>query len=143
MTGDTVVVGVDGSDGSASALRWAAALAAGNGWGLRAVMAWDLLAQHHAHGASKRFDPDYDEAAAREVLAGYVDDALGGEAVVEERVVLDLPARALLEAAEGAALLVVGARGLGGFAGLVLGSVSSQVVRHAHSPVVVVPGGTA
>ena len=56
---------------------------------------------------------------------------------IERRVVHGPPARVLLEAAAGAAVLVVGARGLGGFSGLVLGSVSQQVVRHAPGPVIV------
>jgi len=52
----------------------------------------------------------------------------------------DLPARALLTAADGASMLVVGSRGLGGFKGLLLGSVSQQVAHHALCPVLIVPG---
>ena len=55
------------------------------------------------------------------------------------RVVNDLPARALLEAGKGAWTLVLGSRGLGGFKGLLLGSVSQQVVHHASCPVLIVP----
>ena len=52
----------------------------------------------------------------------------------------DLPARAILGRADGAWLVVVGSRGLGGFKGLLLGSVSQQIVHHAPCPVLVVPG---
>jgi nucleotide-binding universal stress UspA family protein len=57
---------------------------------------------------------------------------------VTVRAVTGLPAQELLAAAEGADLLVVGARGAGGFKRLLLGSVSTQVTHHAHCPVVVV-----
>jgi nucleotide-binding universal stress UspA family protein len=63
-----------------------------------------------------------------------------GDVDLERVVVCDLPARALLDAASDADLLVVGSRGVGGFKGLLLGSVRQQVVQHAPSPVVVVPG---
>lgn len=67
---------------------------------------------------------------------------LGGETSgidIERAVVEGAPAPALLEAAEGAALLVVGSRGRGGFTGLLLGSVSQQCAHHAPCPLVIVP----
>lgn len=136
MTG-IVVVGVDGSEGSRRALRWAAGHARATGARLRAVRAWSYLDQ-----PAERFDPAWGEEEARagleEELAGLAEELAGIE--VEPVVVCDLAARALLDAAKDAALLVVGSRGVGGFEGLLLGSVSSQVVDHAPCPVVVVPG---
>lgn len=132
-----VVVGVDGSDGSAAALRWAADEARRRGDRLRAVLAWSFLDQPLGD-----FDASYGETAARErldaALAAAGDHTAGVE--VEARVVCDLPARAVLGAADDADLLVVGSRGLGGFRGLLLGSVSQQVAHHAPCPVVIVPG---
>ena len=134
-----IVVGVDGSDHGMAALRWAAREAALRGCDLVAVLVWDLFNQHHADG-SRRFDPDYGDADADAALAAAVEAALGAEtaSAVIRRVVCDLPAPGLLSASEQADLLVVGARGLGGFRGLVLGSVSQQVLHHARIPLAVV-----
>ena len=98
-------------------------------------MAWDYMNQRHADGG-ERFDPAYgsDEAAA--ALHAAV-EAVGPTRPVVERVVLDLPAPALIEAGAAADLLVTGARGLGGFKGLLLGSVSERVLEEATCPVAV------
>jgi len=136
-----IVVGVDGSEHGAAALRWAAREAGLHGHDLVAVLVWDLFNQHHADG-SRRFDPDYDEGAADAALAAAVEAALGAEASsrVVRRAVCDLPAPGLLAAAHDADLLVVGARGLGGFRGLLLGSVSQQCLHHAEVPIAIVRG---
>ena len=135
-----IVVGVDGSEPSAEALRWAVREADARDAQVVAVLAWGLFDQYHADG-EPRFDPAYDEAAADAALAAYVDRALGAErpGEVVRRPVCDRPAPGLLAAAAGADLLVVGARELGGFRGLLLGSVSQQCAQHAACPVVVVP----
>ena len=134
---DVVVVGVDGSEDSLRALCWAAKEARIRGARLRLVRAWSYADQPEGG-----FDPSYDEEAARRMLDESVSrlgtDSTGLE--IERRVVCDLPARALLDAAADADLLVVGSRGLGGFQGLLLGSVSQQVVHHAPCPIVIVPG---
>lgn len=134
-----LIVGVDGSEGGAAALRQAVKEAALHGWEVVAFMAWNYLDQPHL-GPEPRFDPEFDDDQALEVLAKAVEQAIGPEAAAQVRlqVVTDLPARALLERADDAELLVVGARGLGGFRTLLLGSVSDQCLQHAPVPVMVV-----
>lgn len=133
-----IVVGVDGSDGSAEALRWAWREAQTRGLPVTAVMAWDYLDQPHADGR-REFDPEFKVSDAEEALDKAVLSALGpaGESV-RRRAVCDKPAPALLEASVDAALVVVGARGLGGFEGLLLGSTSQHVLHHSTRPVAVV-----
>lgn len=136
-----IIVGVDESDGAAEALRWAVREGERRGWPVRAVLVWDLLDQHHIGGAGgESFDPTYDGGVAWKVLATAVERALGADAaeVVARTTVCDRAAQGLIDQAEGAELLVVGARGLGGFASLLLGSVSSQCLHHARCPVAVV-----
>ena len=119
---ETIVVGVDGSAGGTQALKWAAREAQVRGWRLTAVMAWGLLDQHQATPAAT-FDPEYGAAEAQAALDALIVQAVGegASSQVERRAVCDLASRALIEAAMGASLLVVGARGLGGFRGLLLG----------------------
>lgn len=132
------IVGVDGSPSSEDALRWAAEEARLRGATLTALLAWNFLDQYHADG-EQRFDPHYDEGVAAVALEAVVERALGeGAGAVERRVVCDLPATALLDASEDADLLVVAARGLGAFRGLVLGSVSQRCLEHATCPVAIV-----
>ncbi|MFZ6004102.1 MAG: universal stress protein [Actinomycetota bacterium] len=140
----SIVVGVDGSEGAAQALRWAAAEAACRGWFVQAVLAWGYLDQHHTIVA-ERFDPAYTARDAERALDSYIKAALGAEGSegVERHLIADLPARALLESSRGADLLVVGARGLGGFRGLLLGSVSQKCLHQSSVPVAVIrPDGT-
>lgn len=139
-----IVVGVDGSEGAAVALRWAVAEGRARQAPVVAVMAWGYLDQRHAV-QDAAFDPTYGEPEARAALDAALTAALGDDAADVERVVIcDLAPKALLETAEGDDLLVVGARGLGGFKGLLLGSVSQKVLSGAKVPVAVVrpePGG--
>lgn len=139
----TIVVGVDGSDAAAAALSWALDDAAARGDArVVAVLAYTYLDQHHL-ADEPDFDPGYSQRDAQRVLDTFVDGVLadrpGGAGAVEleRRAVLELPPRALLSAADGADLLVVGSRGRGGFKGLLLGSVSQQVAAHAPCPVVI------
>ncbi len=108
-------------------------------WQVEAVLAWGFLDQHHAV-VPERFDPGYSAEDAKQALDSYVEAAVGATAAasVERRVVLDLPAVALLDTAVDAELLVVGARGLGGFRGLLLGSVSQRCLHESTCPVAVI-----
>jgi nucleotide-binding universal stress UspA family protein len=134
-----VVVGVDGSPGSDHALLEAAADARRRHATLRIVHVWSYLDQ-----PVESFDPSFGREAAEALLAESVRSAGGALAGldVEAREVCDLAARGLLDAARDADLVVVGARGLGGFRGLLLGSVSQQVAQHARCPVLIVPAPT-
>jgi nucleotide-binding universal stress UspA family protein len=138
-----IVVGVDGSESSRAALLWAMAEAKIHGRRLEALMAWGYLDQRHVPGNARYFEPDYDEVDALEALTQYVTEVLGsdGSDDVGLRPTCDLPARALLDAGKDAAMLVVGARGRGGFASLLLGSVSQKVLHHATCPVAVIRAG--
>ena len=75
-----IVVGVDGSESSQEALRWAVAEAKLHGQPLEALMAWGYLDQHHVPAEAHYFEPDYDEADARAALAQYVIEVLGPDA---------------------------------------------------------------
>ncbi|WP_371477471.1 universal stress protein [Kitasatospora sp. NBC_00315] len=135
-----IVVGMDGSPASENALRWAIAQARLTGGTVQAVTAWEYPAFYGWVGAvpvSDGFDPQ--ELATR-TLAETVAEVAGAEPPVKvsQAVIPGNPARVLLDAAEGAALLVVGSRGLGGFSGAVLGSVSRHLTEHAPCPVVVI-----
>jgi nucleotide-binding universal stress UspA family protein len=134
-----IVVGVDGSKGAARAVAWAVDEAVARGWSVTALLAWSYLDQRHADG-KERFEAGYGEADASAALDAYLRAAIGAEraAGVQRIVVNDLAAPALLDAAANAALLVVGARGLGGFLGLRVGSVSEHCLHHAPHAVAVV-----
>jgi len=134
-----IIVGMDESDGAAAALRWALHESEIRGWPVRAVLAWSLLDQQQLDG-SDTFDPDYNQRFAIQALSAAVERAVGPDAAasVDLQAVNDLPADALVEQSTNADLLVVGARGLGGFKSLLLGSVSNHCVQRASCPVVVV-----
>jgi nucleotide-binding universal stress UspA family protein len=135
---EPVVVGVDGSPGSTAALVFAVEAAVLRGVPLVAVHAWrDVLVDPTM---SPLVDWDAVESDEHEALA----ERLAGtrtdhpDLVLRKLVVRDRPARALVDESRNAQLVVVGSRGRGGMKGLLLGSVSQQVLHHAHCPVVVV-----
>lgn len=130
-----IVVGVDGSEGSLGALTTALRQAALWDASVEAVLAWDYLDQP----GDDPFDPHYTQERAEKHVQGLVDEATGTGAVeVTARAVCGRPAPTLLDAGRDADLVVVGARGEGGFLGLRLGSVSQSVVSHSPRPVMVV-----
>jgi nucleotide-binding universal stress UspA family protein len=136
-------VGVDGSPGSIAALRWAAAEAKRRGdTTVRAVHVWEYPYAALAPSPIGTAVPPVEmmQEAATEALATCLAEAELPDDVPIERIVREgAPAKVLLDEAADADLLVVGSRGHGGFAGLLLGSVATQVVHHAKIPTVVVP----
>jgi nucleotide-binding universal stress UspA family protein len=141
-----IVVGVDGSPSARQALRWAVRQAELTGGTVDAVIAWQYPAAIGGFGfaPSAMIDgADYAEISAK-TLADDVASTVSPDSSVSIRqlVVADNAARALLDAADGADLLVVGSRGHGGFAGALLGSVSQHCVHHAPCPVIVIRDGS-
>ncbi len=136
-TAAVIVVGIDGSEPSKEALRWAATQAGLTGARLRVVLSWELPSAAYLTPLPAGLDLDKD---AHQVLDQEVDEVLGTDpAISVERVVVEgHPAPVLLEMSKDADLLVVGSRGHGQFAGMLLGSVSEHCVSHAACPVVVV-----
>lgn len=134
-----IVIGVDGSESSARALRWAVDEAGRAGATVEAVHAWHQPYIAEYPYAAVAFDPEPFEDLSRRLLADAVAQAAVDGVAVEPVLVQGMAAPALLEAAKGADLLVVGSRGHGGFSGLLLGSVSQHVAQHSPCPVVIVP----
>lgn len=137
---EEVVVGVDGSPASLAATDFAFEEAASSGALLRAVRAWtDLRGGGHAPVPPAR-DRDASIAEERRALAALLAEPRKAHPRVEvvEEVVHGRAARVLIEASTRARLVVVGHRGLGGFAGLLLGSVAHAVLHRARCPVAIV-----
>lgn len=131
-----IVVGVDGSDHSAAALRWATDHARARGATLEVVHAWQ---QPDLGGyALPPTTAENLERSAQEVLDNALRSITRRGLPVEGRVVAGSPSATLLEAAKGADMLVVGARGRGGFGALTLGSTSDQCLHHATAPLAIV-----
>jgi nucleotide-binding universal stress UspA family protein len=140
---ETIVVGVDGSDGGTAALEFAASEAAARGARLRIVSVWQVPVAAFGGGFAPPLDPATWDAV-RERAQEVADEAFAAvkklqpSTEAEALAVPGQPADVLLEQGADAALIVVGRRGLGGFRSLLLGSVSQQVVQYATCPVVVV-----
>ena len=160
----TILVGVDGSRQSMRALEWAAKEARLRGSELQVVFAYEFSAaaspaygysgdaaildkgwrQHQHEQAQARLDAESEHARlhATSTLAGLIDEL--GELRKDLTITADAvhdgspPGHVLIERSRDAELLVVGSRGLGGFRGLLLGSVSQQCAARAHCPVLIV-----
>jgi nucleotide-binding universal stress UspA family protein len=139
-----VIVGVDGSPEATAALRFAADEAVQRGLPLRIVCAWEASAATYVGEA---FTPNADgfanaERHADEVLRaalGQIPADVDAEALAVE----GKAAKVLIEQARDAVLLVVGSRGRGAAAGLLLGSVSQKLAQHAPCPLAIVPARDA
>lgn len=131
-----VIVGIDGSPTSKEALRWAMRLAPALGCEVEAITAWEFPVIVTMAGGGVLPGTWVPEDDARETLENTVKEIAptAHMAVIEGH-----PANVLIEASKNAEMIVVGSRGLGGFRGALLGSVSSGVSQHANCPVLVVP----
>lgn len=134
---DRIVVGVDGSASSIAALRYAARLADAFDAPLEAVTMWKYPA--YAEPVVNGWSP---EQAAAALVDESIEKAFAGDPPehLTRTVLAGAPARTLIDMSTHCGMLVLGSRGRGGFAGLLLGSVSATCAEHAHCPVVVVHG---
>lgn len=133
-----IVVGVDGSENSKEALRWAVCQAGFTRCPVVAVISWSYP---NSYGYPAPWPADYDpESDAKRVLDETVDEVVGSDAgVALTRMVLSgHPALSLEDLSHTASLVVVGSRGHGEFAGMLIGSVSEFLATHAHCPVVII-----
>ncbi len=134
-TKPVIVVGVDGSDGSNDALRWAAGQAQLTGASLRAIASWRWPS--YVTRVPPGSDPAGDtERTLRESVAPIRADF--PDLDISEHIVQGPAGPSLLTHSENASLLVVGARGRAAFPGMLLGSVAEYCVRNGPCPVVVV-----
>jgi nucleotide-binding universal stress UspA family protein len=137
-----IVVGVDGSGHSRKALERAAAEAAAHGAPLTVLVIHQAV--RDVYGSVSHYG---DDAAltekAKEAAQAETDQVLAAAgsqpASVTVTAVHGLPVDELVKASEGADMVVLGRRGMGGFARMLMGSVTSQVAQHAQCPVLIVP----
>jgi nucleotide-binding universal stress UspA family protein len=141
LTGTDVVVGVDGRAAGRRALRWAAAEAARRGTGLKVLSAYAVTWPPEAFGGITQL-PHFAHQECETLVAEAVAEAraLAPGIEVTGAAALGDPAAHLIALSHGAAMVVVGKRGRGEFAGLLLGSVSQRVATHAAGTLVVVRG---
>jgi nucleotide-binding universal stress UspA family protein len=145
---DVVVVGVDSSESSKLALRWAQFMAHATGSGVEVVAAWQPYVASGSIGYGYGYPAVPDEwdaeGDANKSIAVTVDGVFGAHrpAGLEVLTRQGGATQVLLAASAGARMLVLGSRGHGGFAGMLLGSVSAACAEHAACPVLVIQGST-
>jgi nucleotide-binding universal stress UspA family protein len=134
-----IVVGVDGSETSKDALRWAARQAKRDNVALRVISAWRIPNSFYGGGVPGAIERDL-EAESKATLDEIIAEVVGrdGPTDITAVAIEGHPAPELVKASESAELLVVGNRGRGAFAGMLLGSISDYCVRYSSCPVVVV-----
>jgi nucleotide-binding universal stress UspA family protein len=146
MAEDTrIVVGVDGSPQSKVALAWAARQAKLTGAPLRVVISWELPTTYGwAAPLPEGLDFEKDsEGVVNDEVATVIGPDAASQLDLSVEVVEGHPAAVLLHESESAALVVVGSRGHGAFAGMLLGSVGQHLAAHAHCPVMIIRDGKA
>ena len=137
-----IVVGVDGSGHSRKALERAVAEAVAHNLPLTVLVVHQAVRDVYGRASHYQDDADLTEKAkeAAQTETNQVLGALGSKpASVTVTAVHGLPAEVLVKASQDADMVVVGRRGMGGFAALMQGSVTSQLTHHAHCPVLIVP----
>ncbi len=146
-TAGTIIVGVEGSGGAKEALRWAIKEARIRGSKIKVITAYAKTFVETSSELSYAPMETLDLKEQIEVMQKEVVDSVVSSIPADEvpeikcELLKGRAADTLIQAAEGADMLVVGTRGRGGFKGLLLGSVSNQIVQHCKCPVVVVPSG--
>ena len=145
--GQRIVVGVDGSSSSREALRWAVRQAELTGASVEAITAWQSptlvgLGAPFSESEQSAGDDDRIKTSAENVMRAAVAEATAQSAGVEVKAEVGegSAAQFLLNAANGATMVVVGSRGHGGIAGTLLGSVSQTLAQHSPCPVLIIRG---
>ncbi|WP_158726572.1 universal stress protein [Tomitella fengzijianii] len=144
VTAGTVCVGVDGSEGSARAVRWAARYAAAGALPLQLLYVVTVPSVFYSEPMAARFVEDertrIGEKILREAAAAARAAVDGADLVIDAGYEVGSPSEVLIDRTADARLLVMGTRGHGELTGLFVGSVTRAIVGHAHCPVAVIPG---
>ncbi len=135
--GNQIIVGVDGSSGSVDALRLAKSLGDALGREVAVLSCWQWPFMYDPI-ATPNWSPERD---ARQFGRDAIEKVYGEPDAVSLRVTPGPTALILVDASQTASMLVVGSRGHGGFAGLLLGSVSAACAERAHCPVLIARSG--